>query len=168
MPADKYIPRILSRKPGSEPRLLPGKLDNSRLPDDVNFDFSGIFEVLFYLESDISRHIFGFDVRNLVRFDENAYFSARLESVSLLDALKSGRDGFQITQTLDVVLDRVSSSARTAARNDVGDLNNDGFWRFERIFLVMSLHCLDNGFVGAEFLENAAADFDVRALDFVV
>ena len=55
---------------------------------------------------------------------------------------------------------RISARARAAARNRVGGLDDYRLNCFIRIVLVMAFHRGDDARVGAEFLQNAHADFD--------
>ena len=62
---------------------LPRKLYGPSLPDDRHLDLTWIFEVLFYLESDVAGQFLGFDVADGFGFDEDADLAAGLEGVGL-------------------------------------------------------------------------------------
>ena len=84
--------------------ILPCVFDTPRLPDDGNFDFSRVFQLLFYAVGYAPGHVLCFKIGHFFRRDEDAYLSASLQGVCLFDAGEGGSDSFEFRKTLQIVL----------------------------------------------------------------
>ena len=60
----------------------------ANFPDDIDFDLSGIFELVFEFLSNLLCKEHGVCVVDLLGFDHNSDFSAGLDCESLFDAVK--------------------------------------------------------------------------------
>src|SRR3989344_6441918 len=148
--------------------ILPRVLDNTHFPDDAHLYLARILELFLYFVSDIAGQFPRVEVRNILRFDNDAYFTACGDGVALLHAGLRVCQGLKLFEAFDVVFDGIAAGTRAAAGNGVGDLHYHGFRRLIRVFLVVRLHRLDYALVHAELLKDAAAYLHVRTRHFMV
>src|SRR3989338_7329271 len=153
---------------GVDNAKLAGKLNHAVLTDNVDLDFSRIFQLFLYALRDSARKRVHGDIRDLAWVHKDAYLSPRCNSVHLLYAGEGTREALKVAETLQVAVYRVSSCARASPRYRVCDLHDNRLWRLIRIFFIVRLHRLYNALVYTEFLQNASPYLNMGALHLVV
>ena len=99
--------------------------------------------------------------------DHHADLAAGLHGVDLVDAVVAGGDLLEVSQALDVLLERLAAGARPGAGERVGGLDDDGLDGLRLDLVVVGLHRVRDGLGLAVPAGQVAADERVRALDLV-
>src|SRR3954451_6688705 len=115
--------------PAAAPSPSLGEVHRARLADDRDLDLAGVLELLLDLACDVARERDRGVVVDVVRGDDHADLAARLHRVDLVDAGVAGGDVLEVTQALDVLLERLAASAGAGAAERVGGLDDHGLDR---------------------------------------
>ena len=99
------------------PTMLFRVIRDALLPDDVNFDLTGILQIFLDLFGNIVCHDDHLVVRDLVRLDHDAHLAPRLNGVAGLDALEVAGNLFEPLEPLDVVFDVLAPRTGTSRGN---------------------------------------------------
>ncbi len=127
-------------------------------------DLPWISKLSFYIESDGSCQCIALEIWEHLWIHQDAYLSSGGDREGLLHSRKACCYGLEFRQALDIVLDRISSSSRSASWEWIGDLDNDGFRRLVWILLVVRTHRKDDLLIDIVLLEYADTYLDVGTL----
>lgn len=108
------------------------------------------------------------EVVDVFGVNDNADFTARLDSVSFFDAFEGGSGVFKFGKALDVRVERFFAGAGAGRGNGIGGLDNDVFDGFGGGIFVVSGDSVNDAFVNFKFAENVSSDGGMRAFDFVI
>src|SRR3954470_2810144 len=86
---------------------LSSVVGRPRLPDDRDLDLARILELLLDLAGDLVAEQHGAVVVERAGHDHHADLAARLHGVDLVDAVVAGGDLLEVSQALDVLLQRL-------------------------------------------------------------
>src|SRR3954453_15387344 len=90
---------------------LTSVVGGARLPDDGDLDLARVLEFLLDLAGDLVAQQHRAVVVEGARHDHHADLAAGLHGVDLVDAVVAGGDLLEVTQALDVLLERFAAGA---------------------------------------------------------
>src|SRR3954454_14012884 len=99
------------------------------LPDHGDLDLAGVLELLLDLARDLVAQQHRAVVVERARDDHHADLAAGLHGVDLVDAVVAGGDLLEVSQALDVLLQRLTAGAWPGAGERVGGLHDHGLHR---------------------------------------
>lgn len=135
---------------------------------DVNLDLTGIFEFAFNFLRDIFSKKHRLIIVDLIGFDHNSDFSARLNRERFFNAFKLRRDSFELFEPLDIIRACFAPCARSCAGDCVCRLNKYRLYALRFYVAVMRLNTVDDVFVLFVLLRKVYADLNMRAFDLEV
>src|SRR4051794_15052636 len=146
---------------------LTSVVGRPRLPDHGDLDLAGVFELLLDLARDLVAEQHRAVVVERAGDDHHADLAAGLHRVDLVDAVVARGDLLEVSQALDVLLQRLTARARAGTRERVGRLDDHGLDRLRLDLVVMGLHRVSDGLRLAVAARQVAADEGVRPLDLM-
>src|ERR1700682_6161191 len=146
------------------PRIFP----RPRLPNHGHFDLSWVLQLRF----DLLRNVAGEPERLVIRYasrlDDDPELPARLDGERLLDSLESIGDVLELLEPLDVGFQDLPAGAGPGGRERVRSVDEHGFQRTRLVVSVMALHAVDHGVALAEFLQDFAAELEMRPVHLAI
>ena len=123
-----------------------------------------LFNALDYFVGNCARLLVG----NLIRSYEDAYLSAGLHGVNLLDALKSERNLLQIFKSAEMCLTLIATRPRPRGADRVRHLHDWGFTRGALHLLMVRSDRIDDPLWHTVTTRQVCANRGVRSFDLMV
>ena len=126
-------------------------IHSSAFSDDIDLDLAGIFKFLFYLLGNITGEKHHIVIADFVGLDHKPDFSAGLDGVSAVNAVKARSDFFKFFKALDIVLNIFAPCAGSCRRYGIRSLNEAGGDSFCLNIAVMRLNRVNYLIIFFEF-----------------